>query len=186
MSNARADDGRRQADDRTGNASASYEVPRKRKIDALTRILDAETPSLAMIFCRTKMGVDELGEALLARGYRPKPFMAISPRRNATASCAASARGQAEILIATDVAARGLDIPDVTHVINLRHSRRAPRPMSTGSAAPVAPVAPARRSRWSRRAKRAGCGRSNGSINARIEPRRLPTLADVAERRVKC
>jgi ATP-dependent RNA helicase DeaD len=48
---------------------AFYEVPRNRKIDALTRILDAEVPSLAMIFCRTKMMVDELGEALMARGY---------------------------------------------------------------------------------------------------------------------
>ena len=48
---------------------SSYEVPRARKIDALTRILDAEAPQSAMIFCRTKAGVDELGEALMARGY---------------------------------------------------------------------------------------------------------------------
>src|SRR5215217_4569976 len=47
-----------------------YEVPRSRKVDALTRILDAETPTSAMIFCRTKVGVDELGEALMARGYQ--------------------------------------------------------------------------------------------------------------------
>ena len=53
---ARADLGRRQADDRAGNDQTFYEVPRKRKIDALTRILDAEAPPLAMIFCRTKHG----------------------------------------------------------------------------------------------------------------------------------
>jgi ATP-dependent RNA helicase DeaD len=46
-----------------------YEVPRNRKMEALTRILDAESPELSMIFCRTKMGVDELGEGLMARGY---------------------------------------------------------------------------------------------------------------------
>ena len=46
-----------------------YEFPRSRKVDALTRILDAETPASAMIFCRTKHGVDELGEALMARGH---------------------------------------------------------------------------------------------------------------------
>ena len=68
---------------------SSYEV-RARRVDALTRILDAETPQSAMIFCRTKAGVDELGERADGRGYGSRPSMAISRRPNATGSCAAS------------------------------------------------------------------------------------------------
>ena len=97
---------------------AFYEVPRNRKIDALTRILDAEVPSLAMIFCRTKMMVDELGEALLARGYSAETLHGDLSQAQRDRVMRRFRTGQADILIATDVAARGLDIPDVSHVNN--------------------------------------------------------------------
>ena len=90
--------------------------------------------------------------------------------------------GQAEILIATDVAARGLDIPDVSHVFNY-DIPKARRPMSTESAARPRRQDRRGRSPWSRRARSAGFARSSASRRARIEPRRLPTVADVAERR---
>jgi ATP-dependent RNA helicase DeaD len=97
---------------------AFYEVPRNREIDALTRILDAEVPSLAMIFCRTKMMVDELGEALMARGYSAETLHGDLSQAQRDRVMRRFRTGQADILIATDVAARGLDIPDVSHVIN--------------------------------------------------------------------
>jgi ATP-dependent RNA helicase DeaD len=96
----------------------SYEVPRARKVDALGRILDAETPSLAMIFARTKVGVDELGEALLARGYAVETLHGDLSQAQRDRVMRRFRGGQAEILIATDVAARGLDIPAVSHVYN--------------------------------------------------------------------
>src|SRR5690606_32183768 len=95
-----------------------YEIPRSRKIDALTRILDAEVPSSTMIFCRTKHMVDELGEALMARGYAVETIHGDLSQAQRDRVMRRFRSGQAEILIATDVAARGLDIPDVSHVIN--------------------------------------------------------------------
>ncbi len=95
-----------------------YEIPRSRKIDALTRILDAEVPSSTMIFCRTKHMVDELGEALMARGYATETIHGDLSQAQRDRVMRRFRGGQAEILIATDVAARGLDIPDVSHVIN--------------------------------------------------------------------
>ncbi|MFM9108940.1 MAG: DEAD/DEAH box helicase, partial [Chloroflexota bacterium] len=96
----------------------SYEIPRARKVDALTRVLDAETPSSAMIFCRTKNQVDELGEALMARGYAVETLHGDLSQVQRDRVMRRFRGGQADILIATDVAARGLDIPDVSHVIN--------------------------------------------------------------------
>ncbi|MER3438675.1 MAG: RNA helicase, partial [Chloroflexota bacterium] len=95
-----------------------YEVPKARKVDALTRILDAETPEMTMIFCRTKVGVDELGEALLARGFEVETLHGDLSQAQRDRVMRRFRSGQANILIATDVAARGLDIPEVTHVIN--------------------------------------------------------------------
>jgi ATP-dependent RNA helicase DeaD len=95
-----------------------YEIPRSRKVDALTRILDAEVPSSTMIFCRTKHMVDELGEALMARGYAVETIHGDLSQAQRDRVMRRFRGGQAEILIATDVAARGLDIPDVSHVIN--------------------------------------------------------------------
>src|SRR6478752_4334146 len=96
----------------------AYELPCNRKIDGLTRILDAEMPTSAMIFCRTKMGVDELGESLLRRGYPVETLHGDLSQAQRDRVMRRFRSGQAQILIATDVAARGLDIPDVSHVIN--------------------------------------------------------------------
>jgi ATP-dependent RNA helicase DeaD len=95
-----------------------YEIPKARKTDALTRILDAEVPSSAMIFCRTKHMVDELGESLMARGYAVETIHGDLSQSQRDRVMRRFRSGQAEILIATDVAARGLDIPEVSHVIN--------------------------------------------------------------------
>ena len=165
-------------------AQAFYEVPRNRKIDALTRIMDAEVPSLAMIFCRTKMMVDELGEALMARGYSAETLHGDLSQAQRDRVMRRFRTGQADILIATDVAARGLDIPDVSHVINYdipegpeTYVHRIGRTGRAGKTGIAITLVTAREARWIRQIERA--------VRARIEPRRLPTVADVAERRVE-
>ena len=71
-----------------------------------------------MIFCRTKAGVDELGEALMAAATPVETIHGDLSQAQRDRVMRRFRAGQAEVLIATDVAARGLDIPDVTHVIN--------------------------------------------------------------------
>jgi ATP-dependent RNA helicase DeaD len=159
-----------------------YEVPRARKVDALTRILDAETPTSTMIFCRTKIGVDELGESLLARGYTVETLHGDLSQAQRDRVMRRFRSGQADILIATDVAARGLDIPEVSHVINfdapesaeayVHRIGRTGRAGRTGAA--ITLVTP-REVRWLRQIERI--------TKAKIEGKRLPTIADVAERR---
>ncbi len=160
----------------------SYEVPKARKADALTRILDAETPPLAMIFCRTKIGVDELGEALLARGYQVETLHGDLSQAQRDRVMRRFRSGQADILIATDVAARGLDIPEVTHVINFdvpesaeAYVHRIGRTGRAGRTGEAITLVTPRETRWLRQIERI--------IKARIEARRLPTASDVAERR---
>lgn len=85
---------------------------------ALVRILEVEEPEKAIVFCRTKRDVDELQELLSARGVAAKSIhgdMSQAIRNQAVQSLK---DGRARIIIATDVAARGIDIPNVTHVIN--------------------------------------------------------------------
>jgi ATP-dependent RNA helicase DeaD len=159
-----------------------YEVPRARKVDVLTRILDAETPEMTMIFCRTKMGVDELGEALLARGYQVETLHGDLSQAQRDRVMRRFRTGQADVLIATDVAARGLDIPEVTHVINYDipesaegYVHRIGRTGRAGRAGEAITLVAPHEVRWLRQIERI--------IRARIELRRLPTIADVAERR---
>jgi ATP-dependent RNA helicase DeaD len=85
---------------------------------ALVRILEVEEPEKAIVFCRTKRDVDELQEIMTQRGIAAKSIhgdMSQAIRNQAVQSLK---DGRARIIIATDVAARGIDIPNVTHVIN--------------------------------------------------------------------
>ena len=88
------------------------------KLEALTRILDLEKPSSAIVFCRTKREVDELSDTLQARGYTAAAIHGDINQSQRERLLGAFRDGRAELLIATEVAARGLDIPDVTHVFN--------------------------------------------------------------------
>ena len=151
-----------------------FEVPRARKVDALTRILDAETPTSAMIFCRTKIGVDELGESLLARGYTVETLHGDLSQAQRDRVMRRFRSGQADILIATDVAARGLDIPEVSHVINFdapesaeAYVHRIGRTGRAGRAGSAITLVTPREVRWLRQIERI--------TKARIEGRRLPT-----------
>jgi len=94
-----------------------YEV-RGDKVEAISRVVDMEEIARAIIFCRTKKGVDELTESLQARGYLAEGIHGDLNQPQRDRVMARFREGQVELLIATDVAARGLDISDVTHVIN--------------------------------------------------------------------
>ena len=96
----------------------AYIVSRAHKIAALGRLLDVEAPTLAFVFCRTRTEVDELTETLNGRGYRSEALhggMSQDQRDRVMRRVRANAT---DLLIATDVAARGLDVEHVSHVVN--------------------------------------------------------------------
>ncbi|WP_413377762.1 DEAD/DEAH box helicase [Alkalihalobacillus sp. 1P02AB] len=94
------------------------ELHEKQKFDALCRLVDIHTPELAIVFGRTKRRVDELSEALIKRGYRAEGIHGDLNQAKRDSVLRKFKNGLIEILVATDVAARGLDISGVTHVYN--------------------------------------------------------------------
>jgi ATP-dependent RNA helicase DeaD len=94
------------------------ELPEKQKFDALCRLLDIHSPELAIIFGRTKRRVDELSEALNKRGYGAEGIHGDLNQAKRDSVLRRFKEGTIEVLVATDVAARGLDISGVTHVYN--------------------------------------------------------------------
>ena len=85
---------------------------------ALGRVLDLESPAAAIVFCRTRTEVDELTETMNARGYHSEALHGGMTQEQRDKVMKRLRSGDAELLIATDVAARGLDIEHLTHVIN--------------------------------------------------------------------
>jgi ATP-dependent RNA helicase DeaD len=159
-----------------------YEVGRRDKFEVLVRILDYERPTSAIIFCRTKLEVDTLGQRLIARAY---PAETLHGDLNQTQRDRVMARfrsGQAELLIATDVAARGLDIEHVSHVINydipldpqayVHRIGRTGRAGRTGSA--ITLLTPRERRLWQLILRQTG---------APVQRMNLPTIGDVVVRR---
>ncbi len=96
----------------------AYVVSRAHKPAALGRILDAEAPAAAIVFCRTRGEVDQLTETLNGRGYRAEALHGGLSQEQRDRVMGRLRAGSAELLIATDVAARGLDIDQLTHVVN--------------------------------------------------------------------
>lgn len=94
------------------------EVQEKQKFDALSHILDVDPPELAIVFGRTKRRVDELTESLGIRGFAAEGLHGDMKQERRDAVIRKFKRGTIEILVATDVAARGLDVNNVTHVFN--------------------------------------------------------------------
>ncbi|PKM81811.1 MAG: RNA helicase [Firmicutes bacterium HGW-Firmicutes-14] len=95
-----------------------YEVKEFNKLEGLCRVLDVTDIKQAIIFCRTKRGVDELVAGLEARGYESEGLHGDLTQAQRNRVMRKFREGRAEILVATDVAARGLDIENVSHVIN--------------------------------------------------------------------
>ena len=96
----------------------AYIVARPYKAAALGRILDIEMPTAALVFCRTRADVDNLTESLNARGYRAEALHGGMDQNQRDRVMNRLRSGNAELLVATDVAARGLDVEQLTHVFN--------------------------------------------------------------------
>jgi len=95
-----------------------YEVNSKNKFESLCRILDVDAPKTCILFCKTKKGVDELVNALQPRGYTVEGMHGDMKQSQRMSTLKKFKDGKLNYLIATDVAARGIDVEDVTHVIN--------------------------------------------------------------------
>ena len=97
---------------------SAYVVSRADKPAALGRVLDVEVPAATIVFCRTRADVDSLTQTLNGRGYRAEPLhggMSQDQRDRVMGRLRAKT---ADLLVATDVAARGLDVDHLTHVVN--------------------------------------------------------------------
>lgn len=162
----------------------AYIVDRSHKLAALGRLLDVEDPLAALIFCRTRGEVDELAEALAARGYRAEALhggMAQDERERVMAKLRA---GAADLVVATDVAARGLDIEQLSHVFNFdvpshpeSYVHRIGRVGRAGRAGIVVTLAEPRELRLLRNIESA--------TKQKIRIDRLPTISDLRAKRLE-
>jgi ATP-dependent RNA helicase DeaD len=96
----------------------AFVVQRRHKVAALARVLDMESPTSVIVFCRTRTEVDELTETLGGRGYRAEALHGGLSQEQRDRVMRRFRDGASELLVATDVAARGLDIEHVSHVVN--------------------------------------------------------------------
>jgi len=96
----------------------AYVTPRGHKPAALGRVLDLEAPAAAVVFCRTRDEVDQLTETLNGRGYRAEALHGGMDQQQRDRVMGRLRAGGLDLLVATDVAARGLDVEQLTHVIN--------------------------------------------------------------------
>jgi len=163
---------------------SAYMVAKAHRPAALGRILDVEAPSAAIIFCRTREEVDEVTETLNGRGYRAEALHGGMSQDQRDRVMGRFRSSTTELLVATDVAARGLDVEHLTHVINFN--------------VPAAPEA------YVHRIGRVGRAGREGSAITLAEPReqrmlkaierltgqrialeKLPTVTDLRARRLE-
>ena len=159
-----------------------YEVAPGRKLEALGRVLDMETPGPTIVFCRTRQETNDLADALRLRGYSAESLHGDLAQADRDRVMRRFREGLADLLIATDVAARGLDIETVTHVINYdipwdveQYIHRIGRTGRAGRTGDAITLVEGRE----RRALRA----IEQMIGMQIKPVRIPTAADIAARR---
>jgi ATP-dependent RNA helicase DeaD len=152
----------------------AYVVARPYKLEALTRILDVEAPTSAILFCRTRNEVDELTEALHGGLNQVQRDRVMKKFRD----------GTADLLIATDVAARGLDVEHVSHVINYDipqtpevYVHRIGRTGRAGREGTAITLAQPREQFLLRGIER--------EVGRPIERARVPTVADLRARRIE-
>jgi ATP-dependent RNA helicase DeaD len=101
------------------NISQRYiQVAGPRKMDALTRVLEVEPFEAMIVFVRTKQATEEVAERLSARGFSAAAINGDVPQAQRERTIAALKDGSIDILVATDVAARGLDVDRISHVLN--------------------------------------------------------------------
>ncbi len=159
-----------------------YEVPRGKKLEALGRVLDMETPGPTIVFCHTRQETNDLSEALRLRGYSAEALNGEMSQADRERVLRRFRDGQADLLVATDVAARGLDIDSVTHVINYnlpwdveQYIHRIGRTGRAGRKGDAITLVEARERRKLKFIEQ--------MTGAKIKPARIPTSADIAARR---
>ncbi len=159
-----------------------YEVPAAGKPEALSRILDLEEPESAIVFVRTRRDADEVAERLNGQGYLAQAIHGEINQAQRERVLDRFRKGHTQLLVATDVAARGLDIPDVSHIINYDlpvdaegYVHRIGRTGRAGRGGEALTLVTPRERRQLQLIERA--------IHRRLEQLRLPTRADVAARR---
>jgi len=159
-----------------------YEVPKGKKLEALGRVLDMETPGPTIVFCRTRQDTSDLSESLRLRGYNTEALHGDMNQNERDRVMRRFREGQADLLIATDVAARGLDIDTVTHVINFdipwdveQYIHRIGRTGRAGRSGDAITLVSGRELFQLKNIERL--------IGSPIRPARIPTAADIAARR---
>lgn len=158
-----------------------YEIQPRAKLEALTRVLDLEMPEAAIVFCRTKREVDSLTEQLQGQGYPAEGLHGDLTQTQRDRVMARFRAGQDEILVATDVASRGLDVENVSHVINYTipgdpesYVHRIGRTGRAGRSGIAITLTTPRERRQLRAIERA--------TGQRMERRGVPTLEQIEER----
>jgi ATP-dependent RNA helicase DeaD len=161
---------------------AYYEVAPGKKLDALARVLDMETPGPTIVFCRTRQETNDLAEALRLRGHGAESLHGDMNQPERERVLRRFREGISDLLVATDVAARGLDIEAVTHVINYdipwdaeQYIHRIGRTGRAGRSGDAITFVEGRERRQLKLIERA--------IGSPIKPVRLPTAADIDARR---
>jgi ATP-dependent RNA helicase DeaD len=159
-----------------------YEVAPGKKLEALARVLDMESPGPTMVFCRTRQDTNDVAEALRLRGYNADALNGEMNQSERDRVLKRFRDGQSDLLVATDVAARGLDIDTVTHVVNFdipwdveQYIHRIGRTGRAGRTGDAITLVEGRERRQLKFIEQ--------MIGAKIRPARIPTASDIAARR---
>jgi len=162
----------------------AYVVRRNDKLAALCRILDVEDPTSTLVFARTRGEVDDLAEALSARGHDAGALHGGLTQEGRDRMMGRFRDGSLDVLVATDVAARGLDIEHVSHVVNYdvpsnpdAYVHRIGRTGRAGRDGVAITLVEPREHRMLRNIEAA--------THAKLEIAHLPTVADLRERRTE-
>ncbi|MET7902268.1 DEAD/DEAH box helicase [Streptomyces sp. NPDC005355] len=163
---------------------SAYVVARAQKPTALGRILDVESPEASIVFCRTRDQVDRLTETLNGRGYRAEALHGGMSQEQRDRVMGRLRGGTADLLVATDVAARGLDIEQLTHVVNYdvpsapeSYVHRIGRVGRAGREGVAITLAEPREHRMLKAIERA--------TRRQIRVEKVPTVADLRARRLE-
>lgn len=160
-----------------------YLVRRAHKEAALARVLDMETPDAALVFCRTRIAVDQLSDAMASRGYRAEALHGGLSQQQRDRVMDRLREKAADLVIATDVAARGIDIEHLSHVINFdlptspdQYIHRIGRTGRAGREGVAISLAEPRERRL--------LNSIEHRTGARLELQAVPSVADLRERRL--
>jgi ATP-dependent RNA helicase DeaD len=162
----------------------AYIVPRVHKMATLGRILDMESPRSALVFCRTRTEVDQVTETLNSRGYRAEALHGGMSQEQRDRVMKKFRANTADLLVATDVAARGLDIGHLSHVFNYdvptspdAYVHRIGRTGRAGREGVAITLAEPREHRFLRNIE--------NITKQKVEIATVPTVADMRARRVE-